>query len=61
VDGNFGGSMNEVQLTVTLEEAVAIVNVLGSLPTHQGAHPLWAKLRAQVEVLLPAETVDPKE
>jgi hypothetical protein len=53
--------MNEVTLQVTLEEAVAIVNVLGSLPTHQGAHPLWAKLRAQVEPMLPAETVDPEE
>jgi hypothetical protein len=53
--------MNEVTLQVTLEEAVAIVNVLGSLPTHQGAHPLWAKLRAQVEVLLPADTETPEE
>lgn len=51
--------MNEISLTVTLEEAVAIVNVLGSLPTHQGAHPLWVKLRAQVEPMLPKpETVE---
>jgi len=55
--------VNEVQLTVTLEEAVAIVNVLGSLPTHQGAHPLWAKLREQVEPMLPppAEEASPSE
>lgn len=45
--------MNEVEVKVTLEEAVAIVNLLGSLPTAQGAHPLWAKLKAQVEPLLP--------
>ena len=38
-----------MQLEVTLEEAVAIVNLLGSLPTSQGAHPLWVKLKAQVE------------
>ena len=45
--------MNEVELKVTLEEAVAIVNLLGTLPTSQGAHPLWSKLKAQVEPLLP--------
>jgi len=43
----------EVELKVTLEEAVAIVNLLGSLPTSQGAGPLWAKLKAQVEPHLP--------
>ena len=45
--------MNKVTLNVTLEEAVSIVNVIGSLPTHQGAHPLWTKLREQVEPLMP--------
>jgi hypothetical protein len=39
----------EAKLEVTLEEAVAIVNLLGSLPTSQGGYPLWAKLKAQVE------------
>jgi hypothetical protein len=53
--------VNEVTLQVTLEEAVAIVNLIGSLPTHQGAHPLWAKLREQVEPMLPAETETPEE
>jgi hypothetical protein len=43
----------EVELKVSIEEAVAIVNLLGSLPTAQGAHPLWAKLKAQVEPHLP--------
>jgi len=47
--------MESVKLEVTLEEAVAIVNLLGSLPTAQGAHPLWIKLKAQVEPLLPKQ------
>jgi len=42
----------EVKLEMTLEEAVAIVNLLGSLQTSQGAGPLWAKLKAQVEPML---------
>ena len=45
----------DAELKVTLEEAVAIVNLLGSLPTSQGAFPLYAKLKAQVEPLLPKE------
>lgn len=45
----------EVELKVSLEEAVAIVNLLGSLPTSQGAHPLWAKLTEQVKPHLPKE------
>ena len=52
--------MSEVELKVTLEEAVAIVNLLGTLPTSQGAGPLWAKLKAQVEAHLPkAESKEP--
>ena len=47
----------ETKLEVTLEEAVAIVNLLGSLPTAQGAHPLWAKLKAQVEPHLPKDEI----
>ena len=47
--------MESVELKVTLEEAVAIVNLIGSLPTSQGAHPLWMKLKAQVEPLLPKQ------
>jgi len=41
----------DIELKVTLEEAVAIVNLLGSLPTQQGGYPLWMKLREQVEPL----------
>ena len=36
----------DVELKVTLEEAVGNVNLLGSLPTSQGAHPLWQKLKS---------------
>lgn len=43
----------EVEIKVSVEEAVAIVNLLGSLPTSQGAFPLYTKLKAQVEPLLP--------
>ena len=32
---------------------VAIVNLLGSLPTSQGGYPLWQKLKAQVEAQMP--------
>ncbi len=36
-------------------EAVAIVNLLGSLPTSQGGYPLWQKLKAQVEAQVPKD------
>jgi len=45
--------MEPVKLEVTLEEAVAIVNLIGSLPTSQGAWPLFEKLKAQVQPHLP--------
>ena len=45
--------MSDVELKLSLEEAVAIVNLLGSLPTNQGAGRLWEKLKAQVEPHLP--------
>lgn len=45
--------MTDVELKVSLEEAVAIVNLLGTLPTSQGAYPLFTKLKEQVEPLIP--------
>jgi hypothetical protein len=45
--------MEPVKLEITLDEAVAIVNLIGSLPTSQGAFPLYMKLKEQVEPLLP--------
>lgn len=52
--------MESVKLEVTLEEAVGIVNLIGSLPTAQGAYPLFVKLKAQVEPLLP-KPEEPKQ
>jgi hypothetical protein len=51
----------EAKLEMTLEEAVAIVNLLGSLPTSQGGFPLWQKLKAQVEAQLPKSEEKPAE
>ena len=45
--------MELVKLEMTLDEAVAIVNLIGSLPTSQKAFPLYMKLKEQVEPLLP--------
>ena len=53
--------MSDVELKVSLEEAVAIVNLLGSLPTSQGAWPLFEKLKAQVEPLLPKPAEEEKK
>jgi hypothetical protein len=48
----------DVTLTLTPEEAVAVVNLLGNLPTHSNVAALWLKLRAQVEPqLAPAAPV----
>jgi hypothetical protein len=53
--------MSEAKLEMTLEEAVAIVNLLGSLPTSQGGFPLWQKLKAQVEAQIPTDQPKPDE
>jgi len=53
--------MSDVELKVSLEEAVAIVNLLGSLPTAQGAFPLFQKLKEQVEPMLPKAEAKPDE
>lgn len=42
-----------VTLTVTLEQAVALCNLVGQLPTQSNAYPLWQTLVAQVQPLLP--------
>ena len=47
--------MQDVELKVTLAEAVAMVKLLGTLPTSQGAYPLFEKLKAQVEPLVPKQ------
>ena len=45
--------MSDVELKLSLSEAVALTNLVGSLPTSQGAWPLFEKLKAQVEPHLP--------
>lgn len=47
--------MSDVELNVslTLSEAVALTNLVGSLPTSQGAWPLFEKLKAQGEPHVP--------
>lgn len=47
--------MSDITLTLSLEEAVALTNLVGSLPTAQGAYPLFQKLKSQVEPNLPTE------
>jgi len=47
--------MSDITLNLTLEEAVALTNLVGSLPTSQGAYPLFVKLKAQVEPHLPKQ------
>jgi hypothetical protein len=51
--------MQEINLTLFVEEAIAILNVLGELPTKTGAYPLVVKLKeqldSQVEQELPSE------
>jgi len=57
--------MSEAKLEMTLvmeaSEAVAIVNLLGSLPTSQGGFPLWQKLKAQVEAQMPKDEPKPEQ
>ena len=45
--------MSEVTITLTAQEAVDVINIIGQLPTQSNAHPLWLKLRGQVETQLP--------
>ena len=45
--------MKEITLTITIEEATAILNVLGELPSKTGAWPLIIKLKGQLEEQVP--------
>jgi len=45
--------MNDVTLTLTAQEAVDVINIIGQLPTQSNIHPLYVKLRTQVEPQLP--------
>jgi hypothetical protein len=41
--------MKEVNLTLSIEEVNAIMQVLGELPTKSGAYPLVVKISEQVK------------
>jgi len=45
--------MTDITITLTIQEAVDIANILGQLPTQSNVHPLYVKLRTQVEAQLP--------
>lgn len=45
--------MKEITWTLSLEEASAILNVLGDLPTKTGAFPLLIKLKEQTDSQVP--------
>jgi hypothetical protein len=47
--------MAEITWTLSLEEASAILGVLGDLPTKTGAFPLLMKLKEQADAQAPAE------
>ena len=51
----------EVKITLTAQEAVDIVNIMGQLPTQSNAYPLYIKLRTQVEAQLPKPETPPAE
>ena len=53
-----GGEVGRIRRFAYAEDRY-VVHLLGTLPTSQGAGPLWAKLKAQVEPLLPKEEPKP--
>jgi hypothetical protein len=42
-------TMPTMTLTLTVQDAIALVNLLGTLPTSQGVFPLYANLFEQVQ------------
>lgn len=47
--------MQEITLTLTLDEVQSIFGVLGQLPTSSGAYPLMMKIKEQAEAQAPAQ------
>jgi len=41
--------MENVTLTLTVQEAVDIANMIGQLPTQSNAYPLFVKIKGQLE------------
>lgn len=38
-----------VMLSLTTQEAVAVANIIGQLPTQSNAYPLFMKVKGQIE------------
>ena len=47
-----------ITLTLTVDEANAILGVLGQLPTSSGAWPLVVKIKEQAEAQLPKDAAE---
>ena len=41
--------MENVTLTLTVQEAVDVANIIGQLPTQSNAYPLFVKIKGQLE------------
>jgi len=41
--------MENVTLTLTVQEAVDVANIIGQLPTQSNAYPLFVKIKGQIE------------
>jgi hypothetical protein len=50
--------MQEITLTLVLEEVNAILTVLGDLPTKTNAYPLVIKIKEQAEMQIRQESKD---
>jgi hypothetical protein len=55
--------MNEPEITLTLltQEAIAVANIVGQLPTSSNAYPLFMKLKSQIDAQLPKQDATPAE
>lgn len=51
----------EINLTLTVDEINAILQVLGQLPTASNAYPLLMKIKAQAEAQLPKQEEAPAQ
>ena len=51
----------ELNLTLTVSEVNAILQVLGQLPTSSNAYPLLVKIKGQAEAQLPPQEETPAE
>lgn len=56
-----GGSMKDVSLVLTADEANAILNVLGELPTKTGAFTLLLKIKDQIDAQMKDNQDEPTE